>query len=167
MRFHDQGSDRAESYSAVPRVLVFLTHGDDILLLRGAPGKRIWPDRLNGVGGHVEPGEDVRAAAVREAKEETGLDVSDLDLRAIVHISGSPGSMGVMNFVFLGGAPTTHVACSREGDLVWLPRRQLPCSELVDDLRLLLPLVLDPERTATVYGSYVPDSTGEMHFLLS
>jgi len=167
MRFHDQGSDRAESYKAIPRVLVFLTHQDDVLLLRGAPSKRLWPNRLNGVGGHVEPGEDVRAAALREVREETGLDVPHLDLRAIVHISGSPGATGVINFVFRGDAPTKQVVHSAEGDLVWLPVRQLPWAELVDDLRLLLPLVLDSNRKAIVFGSYVPDSTGEVRFFLT
>jgi len=29
-----------------------------VLLLRGAPKKKIWPDQYNGVGGHVKPDED-------------------------------------------------------------------------------------------------------------
>ena len=62
-------------YQAVPRVLCFVTHGDEVLLLRGAPDKRIWPDKYNGVGGHVETGEDILSGARREIYEETGLTV--------------------------------------------------------------------------------------------
>jgi 8-oxo-dGTP diphosphatase len=36
-------------------------------------------------GGHVEPGESVYDCAVREVKEETGLDVKDLKHCGIVH----------------------------------------------------------------------------------
>ena len=41
-------------YQVVPRTLCFIIHDDDVLLLRGAPTKRIWPNKYNGVGGHVE-----------------------------------------------------------------------------------------------------------------
>ena len=66
-------------YVAVPRTLVFLTSANpatgelEILLLKGAPHKRLWANLLNGVGGHVEVHEDVYSAALREVQEETGL----------------------------------------------------------------------------------------------
>jgi len=36
-------------------------------------------------GGHVERGESIHACAAREVKEETGLDVSDLQYCGVVH----------------------------------------------------------------------------------
>ncbi|MFD0712721.1 8-oxo-dGTP diphosphatase [Paenibacillus sp. GCM10027626] len=36
-------------------------------------------------GGHVENGESIADSTIREVKEETGLDVSDLELCGIVH----------------------------------------------------------------------------------
>ena len=48
--------------------------------------RRAFPNRYNGVGGHVEKDEDVFAGAQREIKEETGLDVHNLQLRAVHHI---------------------------------------------------------------------------------
>jgi 8-oxo-dGTP pyrophosphatase MutT (NUDIX family) len=51
--------------------LVFIARGDELLLVRQSYGKRYW----SLPGGSMEHGESVEQAAVREAKEETGLDV--------------------------------------------------------------------------------------------
>ena len=68
MPIADQGvsSDR---YQLIPRTLIFLTRGESVLLLKGAPNKRIWANRYNGVGGHIERGEDAHTAARRELLE--------------------------------------------------------------------------------------------------
>ena len=44
-----------------------VTGEPEVLLLRGAADKRLWANRYNGLGGHVEAGEDVLSAAKREA----------------------------------------------------------------------------------------------------
>ena len=65
----DQGvATSQDRYTLVPRVLCFVTSGDEVLLLKGAPGKKIWPGKYNGLGGHVERGESVHAAARREIR---------------------------------------------------------------------------------------------------
>jgi len=130
-------------YQVVPRTLCFITHGDDLLLLCGAPDKRIWPNRYNGVGGHVEPGEDVRAAARREIREETGLSVRDLQLRGVVNIPvDAQSNTGILVFLFTAAAPTREVRPSNEGTLEWVPRSRLAELDLVEDLPTLLPRVL-------------------------
>ena len=62
-------------YNDLPRfavvALVFIRKGDSILLVRQNYGQRYW----SLPGGSMEPGESVDQAAVREVKEETGLDV--------------------------------------------------------------------------------------------
>ena len=61
----DQGVRASkERYTVIPRVLVFFLDGGDVLLLKGAPTKRIWANRYNGVGGHVEAGEELGDAIV-------------------------------------------------------------------------------------------------------
>lgn len=56
-------------------VLVHVRRGDDVLVLKRTPAKG---DYWHPVAGGVEPGEDWRAAAVRELQEETGLTAVEL-----------------------------------------------------------------------------------------
>ena len=65
----DQGITK-DRYTVVPRVAIFLRRGDAVLLLKGAPTKRLWANKYNGLGGHVERGEDAMSAARRELLEE-------------------------------------------------------------------------------------------------
>ena len=59
-----------------PTVGVFIFNpADKLLLLKSHK----WPGHYTIPGGHVELGEHIEDAAIREAKEETGLDVYDLE----------------------------------------------------------------------------------------
>jgi 8-oxo-dGTP diphosphatase len=140
---NDQGLKSGKRrYQTVPRVLVFLRNGDDVLLLKGAPDKRIWANLYNGVGGHVEVDEDVFGAARREVSEETGLNVAALSLAAVANIDAGDPELGIIMFVFVGWSASRETSASYEGALHWAPVDRLPKAELVEDLEWLLPRVL-------------------------
>lgn len=146
-------------YCVVPRVLVFLTYGDRLLLLQGGPTK--WfAGRFNGIGGHVEPGEDVLSAARRETQEETGLAVADFDLVAVIHVHSGPPP-GVMLFVFTAEVPSDEVVTSKEGILTWVSRESLQTLPLLEDLHWLLPrLQQRPPHSPPLYACFFFEPAG-------
>ena len=139
----DQGTPtHSARYTAIPRVLVFAFHGEDVLLLKGAPDKRLWANRYNGLGGHVEAGEGVAHAARREVWEEAGIEVCDLRLRGVVHINlGTPPGAarpGILFFVFSARGERRETRPSPEGSLHWLSPDALGEVDLVEDVPVLL-----------------------------
>ena len=125
----------AERYRVSPRTAIFVRRGEEYLLIKGSAGKRLWPGKYNAIGGHVEPGEDVLAAALRELREETGL-VADLWLCGTVMVDA--GETGVALFVFVADDPTGEPNDSAEGSVEWLTVRSLDGRPMVEDLPMLL-----------------------------
>lgn len=67
----------------VVAVFVFIRQDNTILLVRQNYGKRYW----SLPGGVVEMGESIDQAAIREVKEETGLDI---EIRRVVGLYSKP-----------------------------------------------------------------------------
>lgn len=118
----------------------FLHCGDDYLFIHRNANKRVDPNRLNGIGGRLEPGEDFLSAAIRETKEETGyvVSVGDISLAGVVKLDGGYGEDWVMCFfkikVDSKNIPSGNE--SEDGKLIWLDKDKVLDSEyeLVDDL---------------------------------
>ena len=150
-------------YQAVPRVLCFVVDRDEVLLLRGAPDKRIWPGLYNGVGGHVESGEDILTAAKREVLEETGLAVDDLCLRGVVNIQTPTPNTGIVMFVFTANATGHNARPSPEGALAWVPISAVTKLPTVPDVPMLLEHALCPRPGFDpFFASYRYDSDGRL-----
>lgn len=128
----------------------FVRCAGQLLLLRHGAGSDRFAGRWNGVGGHVEADEGVRAAARRELFEEAGLDVPELRLRGVVHETGMLGHAYVV-FFFVGEVADRSLRPAPGLELAWheLSRvRELP---LVDDLHELLEALLtNPEPVLAV-----------------
>ena len=152
----------ADRYTLIPRTLVFLIHENKVLLIQGGPYKRLWANLYNGVGGHIERGEDPLSAARCELLEETGLKSNDLRLVGVVTIDAEPKT-GIGIYVFRGTLSSGKLADSTEGKLEWVPYGSLDHLALVEDLPVLLPRVLAASPGAPPFSAqYTYDEQGKM-----
>lgn len=125
-----------------PSTLCYLVKGDRLLMLRRR--KEPFSNHWTAPGGKLEPGETPLAAIVREMREETGLSVSDLTLRAICSERGGEWYDWLL-FVFRAGVCDGELRPSDEGELRWLPVAELDQWPLPEIDRKIMRYVLDEQ----------------------
>jgi 8-oxo-dGTP diphosphatase len=149
-------------YAIIPRTLCFLLRNDELLLLRIAPGRGAWSGLLNGIGGHIQRGEDPMSSAKREIFEETGLKPSDLRLCGVATID-TQDEIGIGLFIFVGSNPTGDIRSSEEGEPLWVPIKSIHQYDLVEDLPIIIPRALDSYQTGRPFSaSYHYDDAGNL-----
>lgn len=112
----------------LPTVDLLILRGDEIVLVR----RKFEPVGWALPGGFVDVGEKVAAAAVREAKEETGLDVH---LDALLHVYSDPRRdprRHTMTVVFVAHAEGEPVGGDDAGEARYFPLSALPSPVVFD-----------------------------------
>jgi len=92
-------------------------------------------------GGHIEPGESIVDAVVREMQEETGLTVLDPKLCGVKQFPIEGGRYIV--FLFTATEYTGELVSSAEGTMHWVDKDKLHTVNTVNDLDELLEVMLD------------------------
>lgn len=140
----DQGVTQ-DRYTIIPRTAIFVQRGDTYLLLKGAPTKRLWANLYNGIGGHVERGEDVCSAAKRELLEETGL-TAELWLCGTLIVDAGNSRTGICLFIFRGELLNGEPKPSKEGTAEWIRFDAIGELPVVEDLPVLLSKIRHMKR---------------------
>lgn len=164
----EQGADAInDRWLTIPRSLCFVLNGDDVLLMKRAPHRRVFPNKYNGVGGHIERDEDPYSGAIREIKEETNLDVDDVRLRAVYNIDVGYEN-GIILFVFTARSESRDfVAQLNEGTLHWIPRDSIEELDLVEDIPIILKRIFemgDLAHPVFVHVTYDDNNVIQMRF---
>lgn len=127
-------------------VLCLLHRGDKLLLQNRI--KKDWQG-LAIPGGHVEPGESVVDAVIREMKEETGLTVLQPRLCGIKQFPIAGGRYLVL--LFEADRFEGNLVSSEEGEMRWIRREDLHLYKTVADLEALLDVMLSDSLTEFQY----------------
>lgn len=120
--------------------LLFNEGRHDVVLIRKNHGPRCVVGRWNGVGGHIEPGEEPIKAMVREFREEAGVKTRDHDWEPVAELNS-----GVAQVYFYvcenEGYFMDSVTCTDE-EVGVFPVSHLP--PVVSNLRWMIPWLADP-----------------------
>lgn len=141
-------------------VLGFAFAGLDVVLIQKA--RPSWQaGRWNGIGGHIEEGEEPVAAMVREFQEETGV----ATLASVWRPAGIMGSSGVWSclvFTMIHAKVREAQTCTDEGVALWTPLQVREHAEaLIDNVPSLLALCrlrLREDEAPAFVLDYTPDA---------
>jgi 8-oxo-dGTP diphosphatase len=118
--------------------------------------------KYNGLGGKLEPHEDVATGMCREIREEAGIECVDLDLRGTISWPGF-GKRGEDWFGFLFVVRRFRGAVlerNPEGSLEWVDIDKLQTLPLWEGDRHFLPLVFDADPRP--FHGVMPYRDGQM-----
>lgn len=131
----------------VELAVLCLIHQGDRLLLQNRR-KKDW-DGWTLPGGHIEKGESIVDAVVREMQEETGLTIHSPKLCGIKQFPIENGRYLV--FLFRTESFSGEVRSSDEGEMRWISRSELSDFNTVNDFDELLRVMLDDRLTEFQY----------------
>lgn len=106
--------------------------------------------KYNGLGGKMDPGEDVVSCMKREIAEEAGIECLDLKLRGTINWTGfGPKGEDWLGFIFrIDHYVGTPHSSNPEGNLEWIDLSQLEKLPLWEGDRYFLKLVFDEDPRA-------------------
>ena len=115
--------------------MCMITDGENLLVQdRLNPN---WPG-ITFPGGHVEPEESFVRSVIREVKEETGLDISDVRLCGIKQFTHTNGDYRYIVLLYKTSAFSGELRSSDEGRVFWVRRSELENHTLAEGFAEML-----------------------------
>jgi 8-oxo-dGTP diphosphatase len=127
----------------------FIYCGDEFLILKRSAHKRIDPNKLNGVGGRVDPGEDMLNTVIRETAEETGYKITtdQIQFRGLLKLEGGYDEDWIVGIFLIEVHDKTLPIGSKtaDGELMWIHKDKVLDTEyeLIDDLKYYFKQLID------------------------
>lgn len=150
---------KSKGYTPIIGTLGYVVSPDRSKVLMIHRNARAHDDHLgkyNGLGGKMDPGEDVVTCMKREIAEEAGIECLDLKLRGTINWTGfGPKGEDWLGFIFRIDSYTgTPHSSNPEGNLEWVELSQMEKLPLWEGDRYFLKLVFDEDPRA--FHGYMP-----------
>ncbi len=129
--------------------LCYIKKDNQVLLIEKKTG--LGRGLVNGPGGHIEKGETKEEAAIRECKEEVGLDVDNLEYKGVLDFHFLDG-LKMRGYVFTTNSFSGELIETDEAKPFWQDIDSLPFDKMWEDDELWLSQVL---KGQTVNGKFI------------
>ncbi|VVC40782.1 NUDIX hydrolase domain,NUDIX hydrolase domain-like,NUDIX hydrolase, conserved site,7,8-dihydro-8- [Cinara cedri] len=129
-----------EGYSRKLMTLTMILKNNEILL--GMKNRGIGKGKWNGFGGKVEPNETIDDAAIREVKEECGLDVISIEKIGIIEFEYSGSKELLEGHIYLCKLFSGEIIESDEmAPIKWYKIEDTPCDKMWIDHKFWFPMI--------------------------
>jgi len=116
-------------------------NGRTLMLHRVKKANDVHEGKWNGLGGKFEPGESPEECVIREIREEAGLKIRSPKLKGVLTFPDFAKGDDWYVFVFTADKFSGSLIESPEGDLKWIPDRDLLRLNLWEGDKVFLPLL--------------------------
>ena len=134
-----------------------------LLLYRNKKKNDINEGKWIGVGGHREPHETIDECAIREVKEETGLDVHSLKCAGEVLFVDE--NLKMMMYIYEITDFSGELIECNEGDLKWIHIRDIYNYPMWEGDKLFLPKLINHEPYFKMVLTYSHDTLMSVQYL--
>ncbi|KKQ23943.1 MAG: hypothetical protein US62_C0012G0026 [Candidatus Woesebacteria bacterium GW2011_GWA1_37_8] len=136
---------------------VFIRKDGKYLLMKRSSEKKYAPNKIHPFGGKIDNNENPFDGAVREIKEEIGIDIKNLKLEAIILELTDEKDLPVNWLIFHFSADYAggNVNKTEEGEVVYLTPDEIKSSDLFPSVRSIISNILNPgDGTVFTTNSY-------------
>ena len=124
--------DKSHVQKRIKLTIMCMVYNDDGSFLVENRVKKDWPG-LTFPGGHVEDDELIVDAVVREMKEETGLEVSNLEPRGYIEWNEFGDDIRHLSMLFKTKSYKGKLASSKEGNIFFIKESDIEKYALSND----------------------------------
>jgi len=133
--------------------LCYIKDGDKTLMLHRIKKERdMHQGKWSGLGGKVEGGETPEECAIREVHEESGLTVSEPQLKGYITFPNFDGENDWYVFVYRFEGYHGVLIDSPEGELEWIPQAKMVDIPLWEGDRIFMEWLEKPDIFSAVFN---------------
>lgn len=117
-----------EKFKLIPEAHVFLMNGSDEVLLLRRFNTGFEDGKYSVIAGHIDGNEEVRAAAIRESREEAGIEIrpADIEVVGVMHRKSEDERVGFFLAATRWQGDVVNAEPHRCDDLSWHSIHDLP-----------------------------------------